>query len=122
MNRANVNPQIEYAQFACSGSRYTQPALIPVIGVPGVTSFGGNIWRLGRDGQSSVYREKAGTNGLLFDREGRLVACEPVQRRVTRTDRSGKLTVLTDRFEGKRYNQPNDLTIDSKGRIYFSDP
>ena len=89
----------------------------------GVLSSGnGNIHRLSRDGKASVHRAKAGTNGLLFDREGRLLACEPGQRRVTRTDRAGKLTVLTDRFEGKRYNTPNDLTVDSKGRVYFSDP
>ena len=43
-------------------------------------------------------------------------------RRVTRIDLDGTLTVLTDNFDGKKYNQPNDLTIDSKGRIYFSDP
>ncbi|MDB5306757.1 MAG: gnl 1 [Gemmataceae bacterium] len=102
------------------GSAGEGPAWDPVLGV--LTSGNGNIYRLSRDGKSTVYREKAGTNGLLFDREGRLVACEPEQRRVTRTDRDGKLTVLTDRFDGKRYNQPNDLTIDSKGRIYFSDP
>ncbi|MCI0705732.1 MAG: SMP-30/gluconolactonase/LRE family protein, partial [Planctomycetia bacterium] len=66
--------------------------------------------------------EKAGTNGLLFDREGRLVCCEPVSRSVTRIDRDGKRTVLTDKFNDKKYNQPNDLTIDSKDRIYFSDP
>src|SRR5205823_2118943 len=78
--------------------------------------------RFDRDGKSSVWREKAGTNGLLLDHEGRLVCCEPVQRRVTRIDREGNLTVLTDKFEGKKYNQPNDLTIDSKNRIYFSDP
>src|SRR6185436_11113900 len=43
-------------------------------------------------------------------------------RRVSRLDRDGKLTVLTDSFGGKKYNQPNDLTLDSKNRIYFSDP
>jgi len=62
------------------------------------------------------------TNGLLFDRDGKLVCCEPVLRRVTRIDRDGKLAVLTDSFGGKKYNQPNDLTIDSKSRIWFSDP
>jgi gluconolactonase len=106
---------------AGKGSAGEGPAWDPTLGV--LTSGSDeNIYRLSREGKSGVYREKAGTNGLLFDREGRLVACEPVQRRVTRTDRAGKLTVLTDRFQGKRYNQPNDLTIDSRGRIYFSDP
>ena len=58
----------------------------------------------------------------MFDREGRLIICEPVLRRVTRLDKHGGLTVLADRFEGKRFNQPNDVTMDSQGRIYFSDP
>jgi gluconolactonase len=105
---------------AAKGSAGEGPAWDPKLGV--LTSGKDGIHRLDRDGKSSVYRKNAGTNGLLFDREGRLVACEPVQRRVTRIDRVGELTVLTDRFDGKRYNQPNDLTIDSKGRVYFSDP
>ena len=62
------------------------------------------------------------SNGLLFDRQGRLVMCEPVRRRVSRLEANGQVTVLTDHYKGKRYNQPNDLTIDSKNRIYFSDP
>lgn len=96
------------------------PAWDPKLGV--LTSGNGHIMRLAPDGASSIFREGAGTNGLLFDREGRLLACEPKLRRVTRTDRDGKVTVLTDAFEGKRYNQPNDLTLDSKNRLYFSDP
>lgn len=82
----------------------------------------GHIGQLTRDGQQKIYREGAGTNGLLFDRQGRLTGCEAVARRVTRIDSSGKLTVLTDSYEGKKYNQPNDLTVDSKNRIYFTDP
>jgi gluconolactonase len=70
----------------------------------------------------SVYRRDAGSNGLLLDREGRLVVCEFKNRRVTRIEKDGRLTVLADRFEGKRFNQPNDLAIDSRGRLYFSDP
>ncbi len=96
------------------------PAWHPELGV--LTSGNGHICRLDRKGKSSVHRKDAGTNGLLFDAKGRLLACEPTQRRVTRTDADGKITVLTDKFEGKRYNQPNDVTVDSQGRIYFSDP
>ena len=96
------------------------PAWDPKLGL--LTSGNGNINRLDRNGKSTVFRDKAGTNGLLFDRAGMLVACESELRRMTRTDRDGKVTVLTDRFNGKRYNTPNDLTIDSKERIYFSDP
>lgn len=96
------------------------PAWDPKLGV--LTSGNGHINRLDTAGKSSVHRKDAGTNGLLFDRDGSLLACEPVQRRVTRTTPEGKLTVLTDSFGGKKYNQPNDITVDSKGRVYFSDP
>lgn len=82
---------------------------------------GKHINRMGPDGKTSVFRHNA-SNGLLFDREGRLVACESGLRRVTRTEKDGRITVLADRFEGKRFNTPNDLCMDSKGRIYFTDP
>lgn len=82
---------------------------------------GRHINRMGADGQTTVFRHNT-SNGLLFDREGRLIACESGLRRVTRTEKDGSITVLADRFEGKRFNTPNDLCMDSKGRIYFTDP
>lgn len=82
---------------------------------------GKHINRLGPDGKTTVFRHNA-SNGLLFDREGRLVACESGLRRVTCTEKDGSTKVLADRFEGKRFNTPNDLCMDSKGRIYFTDP
>jgi gluconolactonase len=97
------------------------PAWHPQLGVL-TSGHNGHINQLDRKGKSHIWRKDAGTNGLLFDRLGNLIACEHVARRVTRTTPSGKIEVLTDRYEGKRYNNPNDLTIDSKGRIYFSDP
>ena len=96
------------------------PAWHPELGL--LTSGGGHIYRRDREGKMSIYRENAGTNGLLFDREGRLVMCEPVRRRVSRLEKDGQLTVLVEMYEGKRFNQPNDLTVDSRGRIYFTDP
>jgi gluconolactonase len=84
---------------------------------------GGRISRRDSNGKVEVYRDNAGgANGLAFDREGRLVICEAGNRRVVRLEADGQTTVLADRFEGKRFNSPNDLTIDSRGRIYFSDP
>ena len=81
------------------------------------------ISRRDSSGVVSIYRESSGgANGLLFDAQGRLVACEAASRRVTRTEPDGKVTVLADSYEGKKFNSPNDLTVDSKGRIYFSDP
>ncbi len=96
------------------------PAWHPELGL--LTSGGGHIYRRDREGKVSIHRENAGSNGLLFDREGRLVICEPVRRRVSRVEADGSVTVLAERYEGKRFNQPNDLTIDSRGRLYFSDP
>jgi len=96
------------------------PAWHPEMGL--FTSGDGHIMRRDRDGKMSVYRKDAGSNGLLFDRQGRLIICEPVGRRVTRLEADGRIAVLAERFGGKRFNQPNDLTIDSKDRLYFSDP
>ena len=84
---------------------------------------GGKITKRDADGNVSVFREDAGgANGLLFDHEGRLVVCESGRRRVTRTERDGTVTVLADNYRGSRFNTPNDLAIDSRGRIYFTDP
>lgn len=96
------------------------PAWDPKLGV--LMSGNGSINRLDNDGKASVHKKDAGTNGLLFDRDGSLLACEPEQRRVTRTSADGKVTVLADTFGKKKFNTPNDITVDSKGRIYFSDP
>lgn len=70
----------------------------------------------------STFRENSGeANGLLFDRSGRLLACEGKSGRVTRTDlKTGEITVLVDQFNGQPLGAPNDLTIDSKGRVYFT--
>jgi len=63
-----------------------------------------------------------GSNGLTIDRQGRLVICEHGNRRVTRLEPDGSLTVLADRYEGKRLNSPNDVVVKSDGAVYFSDP
>jgi gluconolactonase len=85
---------------------------------------GGNrITRRDASGKTEVFRAPAGgANGTLLDPEKRLIVCEALARRVTRTERDGSITVLTDHYQGKRFNSPNDLSIDSKGRIYFTDP
>lgn len=98
------------------------------------------ILKLSVDGKLSVFRENSNTaNGLLFDGEGRLVACEgasikgaqfggsphagvEMKPRVTRTDmKTGKVEVLAEGYEGKPFVGPNDVTMDAKGRLYFTD-
>lgn len=78
-------------------------------------------------GKTTVYRDPSGrANGLDFDPKGQLVAAEGANtggnRRITLTDKEGKVRVLCDKWDGKRFNSPNDLTIDTKGRVYFTDP
>jgi gluconolactonase len=78
-------------------------------------------------GKTTVYREPSGrANGLDFDPRGRLVAAEGANtgghRRVSITEKDGTIRPLAERWNGKRFNSPNDLTIDAKGRVYFTDP
>jgi gluconolactonase len=93
------------------------------------------IYRWSPDGQVSVYRTKSGysgvdvgeyrqpgSNGVAVDREGRLTINEHGNRRVTRVEKNGVLTVLADRFNGRRLNSPNDLVYRSDGSLYFTDP
>src|SRR5437868_2728838 len=75
------------------------------------------------DGSVSVFRQPSNnSNGHTVDREGRLVSCEHQSRSVTRTEHDGRRTVLADRYEGKRFNSPNDVVVKSDGSIWFSDP
>ena|ERR1051326_6899443 len=70
-----------------------------------------------------VYRSDAhGPSGNTFDSEGRLYTCETRSRRVTRTDKKGVVEVLAERWEGKRFNAPNDITVSRNGHVYFTDP
>src|SRR5262249_4960462 len=93
-------PGAKLTVLAGDGSGGEGPAWDPKLGV--LTSGKDGIHQFTPDGMARVWRKDAGTNGLLFDREGRLVCCEPGQRRMTRIDRDGKLTILTEKFEGKR--------------------
>ncbi|RZJ25178.1 MAG: SMP-30/gluconolactonase/LRE family protein [Haliea sp.] len=72
----------------------------------------------------TVFRENANyANGNTRDRQGRLITCEhSVVRRVTRTEKNGRITVLADSFEGKRLNAPNDVVVKSDDSIWFTDP
>jgi gluconolactonase len=93
------------------------------------------IYKWTPEGDLSVFRSKSGyagsdiaeygqpgSNGLTLDRQGRLTINEHGNRRVTRLEKDGRLTVLADRHEGKRLNSPNDLVYRSDGSLYFSDP
>ena len=73
--------------------------------------------------QVSVFRERSNnSNGNTVDNEGRLVTCEHLTRRVTRTEIDGSITVLADKWEGKRLNSPNDAVVKSDDSVWFTDP
>ncbi len=77
-----------------------------------------------KTGKTTVFRDNANyANGNTRDRQGRLVTCEhSVTRRVVRTETNGKITVLADKFNGKRLNAPNDIVVKSDDSIWFTDP
>jgi gluconolactonase len=74
-------------------------------------------------GATGVFRHPAGyTNGNTVDRQGRLVSCEHGNRRVSRTEQDGTITVIADRYDGKRLNSPNDVVVRADGSVWFTDP
>ncbi len=81
------------------------------------------IWKYSNDGKLSVFLEKTGrSNGMYFDKKGNLITCADEKNEIWCISPSGKVTVLLSDFQGKRLNGPNDLWIDNKGGIYFTDP
>ncbi|MBK5294115.1 MAG: SMP-30/gluconolactonase/LRE family protein [Acidobacteriia bacterium] len=76
----------------------------------------------GYDGNDAPAGAFIGSNGLTFDKEGRLIICQHGNGRVVRVEADGKLTVLAEKFEGKRLNSPNDAVYKSDGSLYFTDP
>jgi gluconolactonase len=127
------------AGLVAGGTTPTPAAVVcflegPAVDAGGTVFFsdiaGNRILKMAPDGKVSVFRADSGrTNGNTFDARGRLVSCEGAgmgpggRRRIVRTDMdTGKVTVLTDRYDGKRYNSPNDVCANAKGRVWFTDP
>ncbi len=83
----------------------------------------GNIIRRLDGDRVTPFRDPSNmTNGLTYDRQGRLLACEHATSRVTRTEPDGSLSVLATHYDGKELNSPNDIVVDLSGAIYFTDP
>jgi gluconolactonase len=81
------------------------------------------ILKWSTDGTISIYMEGAGrSNGLYFDNDGNLLSCADMKNELWLINKSKKVTVLVKEFEGKKLNGPNDLWVDPKGGIYFTDP
>ena len=77
-------------------------------------------WREG-DGLS-VFRQSEQSNGNILDLQGRLISCQHAARNLVRTEADGSITVLADKFDGKRLNSPNDVAVRSDGTLWFTDP
>ena len=157
MNRANrltivalVSLTALLVSVSCGGQR-TEPRTAPQADIPEVEiattitftegptvykdgsvfftdTYGHRIMKLPPGGPVTTFRHPSNrANGLIFDAEWRLIACEGSNEtidnpRVTRTNmETGEIEVLADRYQGKRINQPNDVTFDSQGRLYFTD-
>jgi gluconolactonase len=81
------------------------------------------IWEYDTEGKLSLFMDKTGrANGMYFDKKGRLIACADEQNKIVSIDSDKKVTVLINNFNGHKFNGPNDLWIDKKGGIYFTDP
>ena len=79
------------------------------------------MWTLGSG--ITTFRQPSGqSNGLTYDKQKRLLACEHANRRVSRTESDGTVTTLASHYEGKKLNSPNDIVVKSDGSIYFTDP
>ncbi len=108
---------------AAHGFRFTEG---PVWSREGYLLFsdipGGKIMKLSAEGQVVFREQSGGAAGNALDSQGRLYTCETHARRVTRTDKKGRVEVLAEKFEGKRLNAPNDIVVSKSGHVYFTDP
>tara|TARA_Y100000739_G_scaffold227226_1_gene236305 strand:+ start:668 stop:1564 length:897 start_codon:yes stop_codon:yes gene_type:complete len=82
----------------------------------------GTMYRLVLGEETEMIRKTEGGNGMTFDLQGRLVQCEGEGKRITRTEHNGTVSAFVDRFEGGRFNRPNDIICHSDGSLYFTDP
>lgn len=80
------------------------------------------IFQLDSKGKTRFRENSNATNGNAFDSQGRLLSCEGRTRRVVRLEKNGETTVLAEKYEGKRFNAPNDIAVRRDGHIFFTDP
>ncbi|MCH8047092.1 MAG: SMP-30/gluconolactonase/LRE family protein [Planctomycetes bacterium] len=120
-------PKEAKAEVIWNDGDFTEGPTVTAYGDILFSDIGNRIMRFEpKSGEVSVWRKNSGkTNGLMFDQQGRLIACEGAaggNRRISITGQDGKVRTLARSWQGKRFNSPNDLAIDSAGRVYFTDP
>jgi gluconolactonase len=114
----------EKVQKLAGGMRFTEgPAWFPAKKTLVFSDIPNSKLMQWREGEGpSVYRQSENSNGNILDLEGRLISCQHAGRNVIRTEDDGKITVLADKFDGKRFNSPNDVAVRSDGTLWFTDP
>lgn len=106
------------------GMKFTEgPAWIPAKATLVFSDIPNSKLMQWRDGAGlSVFRPSEQSNGNILDLEGRLVTCQHAGRNLVRTETDGRITVLADKFDGKRFHSPNDVAVRSDGTLWFTDP
>jgi len=126
MNAANALPEIletSEAQRLATGFIFTEGPLWHPDGFFYFVDIRANrLYRIAPGKSAELVRETAGGNGTTFDLQGRLVMCEGTSRSVTRMEEDGTVTTIADRYNGGRFNRPNDVVCRSDGSLYFTDP
>ncbi|HEY2250478.1 MAG TPA: SMP-30/gluconolactonase/LRE family protein, partial [Planctomycetaceae bacterium] len=122
-NRSLIAPGAKMQKVA-GGMKFTEgPAWIPAKKTLIFSDIPNSKLMQWREGEGlSVFRQSEQANGNILDREGRLVSCQHAGRNVVRTETDGSITVLADKFDGMRFNSPNDVAVRSDGTLWFTDP
>jgi len=114
----------EKIQKLADGMKFTEgPAWIPAKKTLVFSDIPNSKLMQWREGDGlSVFRQSEQSNGNILDLQGRLISCQHAGRNLVRTETDGKITVLADKFDGKRFNSPNDVAVRSDGTLWFTDP
>lgn len=114
----------EKVQKLASGMKFTEgPAWIPAKKMLVFSDIPNSKLMQWREGDGlSVFRPSEQSNGNILDLQGRLISCQHAARNLVRTEADGRITVLADKFDGKRLNSPNDVAVRSDGTLWFTDP
>lgn len=114
----------EKAQKLAGGMRFIEgPAWVPAKKTLIFSDIPNSKLMQWREGDGlSVFRQSENSNGNILDLEGRLISCQHSGRNLVRTEPDGKITVLADKYDGKRFNSPNDVAVRSDGTLWFTDP
>lgn len=126
--RADENESLiapgEKVQKLADGMKFTEgPAWIPakkMLVFSDIPNSKLMQWKAGEG--LSVYRKSEQSNGNILDLQGRLISCQHAARNLVRTEPDGSITVLADKYDGKRFNSPNDVAVRSDGTLWFTDP